>query len=252
VTELYEGWVRHRRLVAPARSFRHRVSMTLTGDGRERTLEMPRSLGVGFNPVRFHFELDGERVRSLAAEVTNTPWGERRTYRFEGRDGRADKAMHVSPFMAMDHEYLLHATAPGERLTIHIESRRAGEAVFDATLALVRRPPGAGGRLRRLGQPLRVLALIYAHAAVLALRGATYHPHPDKELSMSKDLKSGDKVRWNTPQGKTHGRVKRKLTADTKVEGQQIRASESEPRYLVVSDKTGAEAAHAPEALERA
>jgi DUF1365 family protein len=178
VSELYEGWVRHRRLVEPARSFRHRVAMALTGDGPVRTLELPRSLGVGFNPVRFHFELDGDRLRSIAAEVTNTPWGERRTYRFAGNGGHARKQLHVSPFMAMDHEYVLRATAPGERLTIHIESRRDGEPVFDATLALVRVASGHGHRLRRLAQPLRVLALIYAHAAVLALRRASYHPHP--------------------------------------------------------------------------
>jgi DUF1365 family protein len=183
VTDLYEGWVRHRRHRAPARSFRHRVAMTLSGDGPVRTLELPRSLGVGFNPVRFHFEMDGDQVRSLCAEVTNTPWGERRTYRFEGGAGRAVKRMHVSPFLGMDHEYVLRATSPGERLTIHIESRRAGVTVFDATLALVRRPSNARARLRRLGQPLRVLALIYAHAALLALRGARYHPHPGRSTT---------------------------------------------------------------------
>jgi plastocyanin len=69
---------------------------------------------------------------------------------------------------------------------------------------------------------------------------------------MSKELKAGDKVRWNTSQWMTHGRVKRKLTADTKVGGQQIRASTEEPRYLVVSEKTGAYAAHTADALERA
>jgi hypothetical protein len=69
---------------------------------------------------------------------------------------------------------------------------------------------------------------------------------------MSKELKAGDKVRWSTSQGMTHGRVRRKLTSDTKVSGQQIRASAEEPRYLVVSQKTGAEAAHTADALERA
>jgi uncharacterized protein len=178
--ELYEGWVRHRRFGTVAHSFRYRLYMTLGGDGRRRTLEMPRSLGVGFNPVRFHFELDGDRVLSLAAEVTNTPWGERRTYEFEGRAGRADKRLHVSPFLAMDHEYVCHATAPGEHLTVHIENRRAGERVFDATLSLERRPASDLPRLRLRypAQPLRVLALIYGHAALLALRGAKYHPHP--------------------------------------------------------------------------
>jgi uncharacterized protein len=177
--DLYEGWVRHRRFGTVTHSFRHRLYMTLSG-GPRRTLEMPRSLGVGFNPVRFHFEMDGDRVLSLAAEVTNTPWGERRIYEFEGRAGRADKRLHVSPFLAMDHEYVCHATAPGERLTVHIENRRAGRRLFDATLSLERRPAGDLPRLRLRypAQPLRVLALIYGHAALLALRGARYHRHP--------------------------------------------------------------------------
>jgi uncharacterized protein len=180
--DLYEGWVRHRRFGTPARSFRYRLYMTLSegGPGGRRTLEMPPALGVGFNPVRFHFRMDGAEVASLAAEVTNTPWGECHTYEFDGRAGRADKGMHVSPFLGMDHEYVCHASAPGERLTVHIENRRDGERVFDATLSLERRPPEALRRLRVRypAQPLRVLGLIYAHAALLALRRAPYHRHP--------------------------------------------------------------------------
>jgi Hypervirulence associated proteins TUDOR domain len=68
---------------------------------------------------------------------------------------------------------------------------------------------------------------------------------------MSAAFKRGDSVSWNTPQGHTRGKAKRKLTSDTTVGGQKITASKDEPRYLVVSDKTGAEAAHKPEALER-
>jgi DUF1365 family protein len=82
--DLYEGWVRHRRFGSVPRSFRHRVFMTLSG-GPRRTLEMPRSLGLGFNPVRFHFDMDGDEVASLAAEVTYTPWGERHVYELPGR-----------------------------------------------------------------------------------------------------------------------------------------------------------------------
>jgi DUF1365 family protein len=161
VTDLYEGWVRHRRCGGVSRSFRHRVFMTLSGDGPRRTLEMPRSLGVGFNPVRFHFDMDGDEVAALAAEVTNTPWGERHTYEFEGRAGRAEKVLRVSPFLDMDHEYVCH------------ENLRAGERVFDATLSLERRPPGELRRLRLRypAQTLRVLALIYGHALLLAGRG---------------------------------------------------------------------------------
>jgi hypothetical protein len=171
--DLYEGWVRHRRYGSIANSFRYRLYMTLSGDGPRRTLEMPRSLGVGFNPVRFHFDMDGDEVASLAAEVTNTPWGERHTYEFEGRAGRADKVLRVSPFLDMEHEYVCHASAPGRHLTVHVANLRAGERVFDATLSLERRPPGDLRRLRIRypAQTLRVLALIYGHAALLAGRG---------------------------------------------------------------------------------
>jgi hypothetical protein len=186
VTTLYEGWILHRRFMTPARSFRHRVFMTLS-DGPVRTLELPRSLGVGFNPVRFHYEMDRDAVRAIVAEVTNTPWGERRSYRFDGRAGRAAKAMHVSPFLALDTDYLLHASAPGDRLTVHIENRVGGKRVFDATLSLTRRPARERLRLRLRypAQTLRVLALIYAHAARLALRGARYHPHPNRGQTQS-------------------------------------------------------------------
>jgi DUF1365 family protein len=73
----------------------------------------------------------------------------------------------------MDHEYVCHASAPGRRITVHVENLRGGERVFDATLSLERRPAGDLPRLRRRypAQPLRVLALIYSHAAVLAGRG---------------------------------------------------------------------------------
>jgi uncharacterized protein len=180
MTELYEGWVRHRRFGEVPHVFRHRLYMTLSDDGPVRTLEMPRSLGVAFNPVRFHYRLADEGVESIAAEVTNTPWGERRTYEFDGRAGRAEKALHVSPFLGMDHEYSIHASPPGPHLTVHIESRQAGERIFDATLSLERRPARdlRRLRLRHPAQPLRVLALIYGHGALLALRGARYHPHP--------------------------------------------------------------------------
>ena len=51
--------------------------------------------------------------------------------------------------------------------------------------------------------------------------------------------------------GVTHGVVEKKLTARTRVGGTEIAATEQEPRYLVESGKTGAQAAHAPEALRR-
>ena len=66
-----------------------------------------------------------------------------------------------------------------------------------------------------------------------------------------KVFQQGDEVEWNTPQGKTRGTVKKKLTDRTEVGGQTIAASEDDPRYLVESEKTGKEAAHKPDALNK-
>jgi hypothetical protein len=68
---------------------------------------------------------------------------------------------------------------------------------------------------------------------------------------MAQNFKQGDKVEWNTPQGKTRGTVKKKLTSETEVGRQKITASEDDPRYLVESEKSGKEAAHKPDALSR-
>lgn len=68
---------------------------------------------------------------------------------------------------------------------------------------------------------------------------------------MAKQLQQGDRVRWNTPQGKTTGVVQKQLTSETHVSGQKVAASEDDPRYLVKSEKSGKEAAHKPESLEK-
>jgi hypothetical protein len=64
-------------------------------------------------------------------------------------------------------------------------------------------------------------------------------------------LKSGDQVAWNTPQGKTRGKVIKRLTTATKIKGHIAKPSEAHPEYLVESDKTGARAAHKPAALKK-
>ena len=68
---------------------------------------------------------------------------------------------------------------------------------------------------------------------------------------MADSFRKGDEVEWNTPQGKTHGRVERKLTGPTDIEGHHVAASEENPEYLVRSDKSGKLAAHKPDALRR-
>ena len=68
---------------------------------------------------------------------------------------------------------------------------------------------------------------------------------------MAQEFNQGDKVEWNTPQGKTRGTVKKRLTSETEVGGQKINASEDDPGYLVESEKSGKEAAHKPDALSK-
>ena len=69
---------------------------------------------------------------------------------------------------------------------------------------------------------------------------------------MAQEFQQGDNVEWNTPQGKTRGTVKKKLTSQTQVGGQKVNASEDDPRYLVESENSGKEAAHKPDALSKA
>jgi DUF1365 family protein len=208
---VYAGTVRHRRFAVRRGAFRHRVAMALVdleqlpapamrglvrfepedymsvADVRARTgvaagpirlLTLPRSLGKAFNPVSFYYAYNNDdTLGAVVAEVTSTPWDQRHAYVLKAGDGAAvlrghdDKAMHVSPFLGMDHHYSWAATEPGATLSVHI----ALDDAFDATLNLRRRP----WRTRALlGASLRTLFLIYAHAAVLALKRVPVHARP--------------------------------------------------------------------------
>ncbi len=68
---------------------------------------------------------------------------------------------------------------------------------------------------------------------------------------MTDAFKAGDKVQWESAQGTVHGTVKKKLTAPIDIKGHHVAASPDNPEFLVVSDKTGAEAAHKATALRK-
>ncbi len=169
----------------------------LTGarpDGPIRMLGHLRYLGYVMNPVTFYycFAGDGETVDTIVAEITNTPWGERHTYALGagtetsagGRRRRFQKAFHVSPFMPMDQRYDWRFTAPGRRLAVHMESLEGGRKIFDATLSLHRRPITratlAGALARFPWMTGRVIGGIYWQAALLRLKGAPLHSHPER------------------------------------------------------------------------
>lgn len=68
---------------------------------------------------------------------------------------------------------------------------------------------------------------------------------------MAKSLKTGDRVEWNTSQGKTTGRIVKKQTSPTKIKTHKVAASKRDPQYIVQSDKSGARAAHKPAQLKK-
>jgi DUF1365 family protein len=145
-----------------------------------------RTWGWLFNPVTFYFCFNPNdmQVDIVVAEVTSTPWHERHVYAVGGdtEEHRFAKAMHVSPFLGMDHDYVMSWSVPRERISVHLGTRRGSERLLDASLTLHRREPTGHelGRLvwRRPFQTYGVSAGIYRQALALARKGAPFHPHP--------------------------------------------------------------------------
>ena len=67
----------------------------------------------------------------------------------------------------------------------------------------------------------------------------------------TKEFKAGDKVSWNSKQGKVIGTVKKKLTASINIKTHHVAASLDNPQLLVESATSGKLAAHKPVALKR-
>jgi DUF1365 family protein len=177
--------------------------------GPVRLLANLRYLGHVFNPVSFYYCFDaaGEQVEAVVADVNNIPWGERHPYVLARGSRRGavltdelDKTLHVSPLMGMDQTYAFRASEPGERLSVHIESRPVqrvvrpshgedvapgggGGKAFDATLSLRRhelsRARLAGMLARYPAMSLQTVAKIYTQSLRLKLKGARYFPHPE-------------------------------------------------------------------------
>jgi DUF1365 family protein len=159
-------------------------------EGPIRLLTHLRYFGYCMNPVSFYYCFDRrERLESIVAEITNTPWKERHQYvlpvprrgervqRFE-----FDKDFHVSPFMPMDMRYRWSFSAPGARLLVNMENYRGGEAMFDATLTLRAEPLTRAALLRTLAafpvMTLQVIAAIHWQALRLWWKGTPFHAHP--------------------------------------------------------------------------
>lgn len=68
---------------------------------------------------------------------------------------------------------------------------------------------------------------------------------------MPDTVHKGDRVSWNTSQGRTQGHVVERHVSDFEFDGQKFTASSDEPAFIVESEKTGARAAHKGSALTR-
>lgn len=161
--------------------------------GPIRMLTHLRYLGHCFNPVTFYYCFDtaGERVESIVAQITNTPWKERHAYVLEAPSAGAEsrtvrrrfsKEFHISPFMPMDIRYDWRLTEPGEALGVHMALDDGDGRVFDATLRLRRRSLTPAGLRRVLvrypAMTVQVAASIHLHALRLWLKGLPVHRHP--------------------------------------------------------------------------
>ena len=160
--------------------------------------------GLCFNPVSFYycFDEDGETLRTIVAEVNNTPWGERDTYVLPeslniGSDNvrryRPAKKMHVSPFMPMEVDYDWCFTEPRERLTVYMANMREGQRFFDASIKLVRKEISgralAGVLIRFPFITAKVLVAIYWQALRLWLKRCPFYKHPGKRQKIAAEAK---------------------------------------------------------------
>jgi DUF1365 family protein len=159
--------------------------------GPIRLLTHLRYFGYCMNPVSFYYCFDdaGDSVRTIVAEITNTPWKERHQYVLQvdaahERLKRFDfgKDFHVSPFMPMNLEYRWCFTEPARRLFVNMRNYQGAEHIFDATLNMRGRPVTSGGLvLSLIAYPfmtLRVIAAIHWQALKLWLKRTPFYGHP--------------------------------------------------------------------------
>jgi DUF1365 family protein len=163
----------------------------VNADGALWLHTFPRLLGYVFKPVSFWFchRADGAMV-AVVAEVNNT-FGERHCYLLaqpdgsalpQGREMRAHKVFHVSPFCAVDGDYVFRFLNRPDRALARIDYHDAQGPLLLTSLSgeLV---AGSRASVRRalFGQPmftLGVMARIHWQALKLWLARVPFHRKP--------------------------------------------------------------------------
>ena len=165
--------------------------------GPIRLLTHLRYFGHCFNPVSFYYCFDESdcRVDFIVAEVNNTPWGETDTYVLQCDTARRswrfapEKKMHVSPFMPMDIDYRWALSTPGDNLSVYMANLQDGQKIFDATMALERKPVSARSLasvlLRFPLMTVKVIVGIHWEAMRLWVKRVPFHEHPAKRKEVT-------------------------------------------------------------------
>jgi DUF1365 family protein len=164
--------------------------------GPVRLLTQLRQFGCYFSPLNLFYcfaERGAREPLAIVAEVSNTPWNERRLYLLHAGNqvagqGRAlryrhAKDFHVSPFMGLDATYDWRLSIPDEQLRVRIRSTSGAGPPFDAAMSLRRRPWSdralAATLLRFPVSSLQTLSAIYWQAFRLWQKRCPFHPHPN-------------------------------------------------------------------------
>lgn len=192
--------------MALAAALREQLGRALGDTDQVLVLTLPRFLGYAFNPVSFYwvYPTGSREPACIAAEITNTPWDERHLYCFACDGGTTyrpvrgaathrfvfDKRFHVSPFMPMDLDYDWRFKLDrddGGASAIHMQLKRAGALVFDATMSFrLREMPAREQHLYPLRHPLqslKIVAAIYWQALRLWLKRIPLFTHPAKAVT---------------------------------------------------------------------
>lgn len=146
-------------------------------------------LGYCFNPINLYFCYADQHLAAVIAEVSNTPWGEKKIYLLStSKNPRHSdiyhasfkKTLHVSPFMNMHYDYDFRLKITEKTIIVHIKNKNTldNKIDFDATLNLrlksINRKNLAKALLQFPTMSVKTILAIYWQALKIWLKGNKY------------------------------------------------------------------------------
>lgn len=179
---------------------KNRINLELNGP--VRLLTQFRYLGYGFSPVNFYYCYDRQdkKILAIVAEINNTPWGEQYCYVIDTQQDEWEekfkefsfkKMFHISPFMAMNYEYVWQFNQPGSELLINMKNIQDNHHHFTASLNLNKQEINHSNMAKVLVKfPLMTIKIIFAiywEALRLKMKGTPFYSHPHNLIEHSKE-----------------------------------------------------------------